>query len=241
MVSPWDVHDLLIVGAGGFARETAQAVVAANMRRPTWRLLGFLDDDPRKAGGRIDGLDVLGGCDLVHEYPHARVVLCIGNPRDYFSRARMARRLDLPEERYATIVHPAAEVSSNSTIGPGSILLAHCVLTAAVEVGAHVAVMPRVVMTHDDVLEDFVTVASGVCLGGGTRVGRGAYVGAGALVRESVTIGAWSLVGMGSVVLRDVPPEQVWIGNPARPLRPVAVPDDLAPADRRDGVEREGT
>ena len=239
MVSPWDVHDLLIVGAGGFARETAQAVVAANMRRPTWRLLGFLDDDPRLAGGRVDGLDVLGGSELVHEHPNARVVLCVGSPANYFSRARLANRLDLPRERYATVVHPAAEVSSNSAVGPGSVLLAHCVLTASVEVGAHVAVMPRVVLTHDDVVEDFATLASGVCLGGGTRVERGAYVGAGAVVREAVTIGAWSLVGMGSVVLREVPAAQVWIGNPARPLRPVAVPDDLAPAGRG-GVEREG-
>jgi len=38
-------------------------------------------------------------------------------------------------------------------------------------------------------------------------------------VREGVTVGAWSLIGMGSVVLRDVPPGEVWIGGPARFLR----------------------
>ena len=38
-------------------------------------------------------------------------------------------------------------------------------------------------------------------------------------VREGVTVGVWSLVGMGSVVLRDMPPGEVWVGGPARFLR----------------------
>ena len=99
-------------------------------------------------------------------------------------------------------------------------LLAHCVLTAAVRVGAHTAVMPQAVLTHDDEVGDFATVGSGVRLGGGVRLERGAYVGAGALVREYAVVGAWSLVGMGAMVLGDVPPGEVWIGGPARRLRP---------------------
>ena len=61
--------------------------------------------------------------------------------------------------------------------------------------------------------------ANRVRLGGAVTVSRGAYVGAGALVRESVTIGAWSLIGMGSLVLHDVPAGEVWAGSPARRLR----------------------
>jgi sugar O-acyltransferase (sialic acid O-acetyltransferase NeuD family) len=224
-VSPGDPSDLVIVGAGGFARETAQAVrdLAAAERaagRPArWRLLGHLDDDPALHGVDADGVPVLGPSGLVHELPDARVVVCVGSPRDQASRARLVRRLGVPEERYATIVHPAAAVSGSSSVGPGSVLLAHCALTAAVRVGRHVAVMPHTVLTHDDVVEDFVTLASGVRLGGGVRVEHGAYVGSGALVREYAVVGAWSLVGLGSTVLGDVPPGEVWVGGPARRLR----------------------
>ncbi|QNE24558.1 NeuD/PglB/VioB family sugar acetyltransferase [Streptomyces sp. INR7] len=231
-------EDLLIVGAGGFARETAQAVrdVAAadgaRGRAPRWRLAGHLDDDPALHGREVDGVPVRGGCDLVHELPAARVVVCVGSPRDYAVRARLVRRLRLPVDRYATVVHPTAAVSASSVLGAGSVLLAHCVLTAAVRVGSHVAVMPQVVLTHDDTVEDFATLASGVRLGGGVRVGRGAYVGAGALVREYAAIGAWSLTGMGSTVLADVPAGEVWAGSPARPLRPAGATalDELARA-----------
>ncbi|WP_053850882.1 NeuD/PglB/VioB family sugar acetyltransferase [Streptomyces sp. NRRL B-24085] len=211
---------LVIVGAGGFARETAQAVVGTG----EFELLGHVDDNADLHGTEVDGVPVLGGCDLVRELPDVRVVICVGNPRDYAARARLVRRLGLPEDRYATVVHPTAAVSATSTLGPGSVLLAHCVLTAAVRVGAHVAVMPHVVLTHDNTVGDFATLTSGVRLGGGVRLGRGAYVGSGALVREGTTVGAWSQVGMGSAVLDDVPPGEVWVGSPARRLRAAGAP-----------------
>ncbi|MFG3200923.1 acetyltransferase [Streptomyces sp. NPDC048192] len=206
---------LVIIGAGGFARETAQAVRDAG----GFTLLGHLDDDPALHGKEVDGVPVLGGCDMVHDLPGAQAVVCVGNPRDYAARARLVRRLGLPADRYATVIHPTAAVSASSRIGPGSVLLAHCALTAAVQVGAHVAVMPHVVLTHDDVVGDHTTLASGVRLGGGARLEPGAYVGSGALIREGTTIGAWSLIGMGSTVLGDVPPGEVWAGSPARRLR----------------------
>jgi sugar O-acyltransferase (sialic acid O-acetyltransferase NeuD family) len=212
------VRNLVIVGAGGFARETAAAATAAGRQ-----VLGFVDDDPALHGTTRSGVPILGSVDSVRELTDAAVVVCVGNPRNYTARKSIVERLGLPAERYTTVVHPSASIGAGSVVGPGSVLLAGAVLTADVTVGSHVAVMPQVVLTHDDRVADYATVASGVRLGGGVVLEAGAYVGAGALVREGVTIGAWSLVGLGSVVLRDVPPGQVWAGNPARLLRDAGV------------------
>jgi sugar O-acyltransferase (sialic acid O-acetyltransferase NeuD family) len=211
--------DLVIIGAGGFGRETADAVRAVNAAGGRWRLLGYLDDDPALSGSCLDGVPVLGGTAELSSLPDASVVVCTGRPDNYLSRPRIVGELDLPAERYATITHPTAAISASSRVGPGSVLLAHVALTAAVRIGSHVAVMPQVTLTHDDVVGDFATLASGAHLGGGVRVGAGAYVGAGALVRENRAVGPGSLVGMGSVVLSDVPAGQVWTGVPARFLR----------------------
>ncbi|MFF6777264.1 acetyltransferase [Streptomyces sp. NPDC012637] len=210
---------LVIIGAGGFGRETAQAALAAGRH-----LAGHLDDDPALWGKKVDGVPVLGGTKLVQELPRADFVVCVGNPRDPAARARLVQQLGLPEKRYTTVVHPTAVVSPTSTIGPGTVLLAHTVLTASVRVGRHVAVMPQTVLTHDDQIADFATLASGVRVGGAARIGRGVYLGAGSLVRENLEIGDWSLIGMGAVVLGNVPPGEVWVGNPAVRLREAPPP-----------------
>lgn len=211
---------LLIVGAGGFARETAAAVAELD----GLDLLGFLDDDEAKHGRTVDGITVLGPTDAVADHPEAQVVVCVGSPKGYHTRRLLVERLALPDEQYGTVIHPAASIGRGCTIGAGSVLLAGVVMTTAVQVGRHVTSMPSVTLTHDDVIGSYVTFGSGVRLGGSTIVGDGAYLGAGALVREGCTIGRGALIGMGAVVLADVPEGEVWAGAPARYLRPAPAP-----------------
>ncbi|MDQ3973179.1 MAG: acetyltransferase [Actinomycetota bacterium] len=217
---------LLLVGAGGFGREAAEVVRAINAERPTWDLLGFLDDGVELVGTQVDGVPVLGPLSAVERFPVAQVVVCTGHPGNYFTRKRLVRRLRLPASRYATLAHPTAVLPASAELGPGTVVLATAVATARVRIGAHVAIMPGVVLTHDDVVADYATLAAGARLAGRVRVGEGAYIGSGALVREDRSIGAWSLIGMGAVVTRDVPDCQVWVGVPARYLRAVSVPPD---------------
>ena len=47
----------------------------------------------------------------------------------------------------------------------------------------------------------------------------GAFIGAGSIILKGVTIGRFSVLGAGSVVTKDVPPMEVWGGNPARFIR----------------------
>lgn len=227
-MSTADPTPLLIVGAGGFGRETAAALHSINALRPQWDLLGFLDDEPALLGREFEGATVLGPVDQgIASHPSARVVVCTGRPENYFSRFLIVRRLALAPERYATIAHPAASIAPTAAIGYGSVILAGAVATAQCRIGNHVAVMPMVAITHGNEIGDFATLASGVRLGGRVRVELGAYLGAGALVREGLTVGPWSLVGMGAVVTRSIPPAELWAGVPARRRETVEVPPHI--------------
>jgi sugar O-acyltransferase (sialic acid O-acetyltransferase NeuD family) len=219
-----DIRDLLLIGAGGFSRETAEAVRAINAVRPTWNLLGFLDDDAQRHGSLIGGTPVLGPIDAVHDHPAAAVLICTGRPDNYVSRKRIAERLELDERRYAIVIHPTATVGSTCSVGAGSVLLAHVDLTADVAIGRHVTAMPQVVLTHDVRIDDFVTMGSGVRIGGAAHVAEGAYIGAGACVREGLRIGERAMIGMSAVVTRDVPDERLWFGAPARDMAPAPLP-----------------
>jgi sugar O-acyltransferase (sialic acid O-acetyltransferase NeuD family) len=219
-----DIRPLLIVGAGGFARETAEAVRAINAVHPTWDLLGFLDDDPAMVARSVDGIPVLGSTESAIDHPGASVVVCTGSPVNFLSRRRLVERLGMEGARYPSLVHPAASLASSTSVGHGTVILAGVVTTAAVTIGAHVALMPQVVLTHDDVVADYVTVGAGARLAGGVHIGTGAYVGSGALIREHRSVGPWALVGMGSVVTKDIPSGEVWAGVPARFMRTLEHP-----------------
>lgn len=212
-------RDLLIIGAGGLAREVAEAVYAAGAAGQNAALRGFLDDDDRLWGTSIAGVPIVGPPELAHQNRDASVIVCVGRPDAYESRRDIVRRLGLQRDQFATVIHPAAAVGSSCRIGNGSVVLADSVLTADVRVGDHVVVMPHVVLTHDVRVNDFATLASGARVGGGAQLGEGVYVGSGACLREKICIGDWSMIGMGSVVLGDVPDRRVWFGNPARDRR----------------------
>jgi sugar O-acyltransferase (sialic acid O-acetyltransferase NeuD family) len=215
---------LVLIGSGGFGRETIEVVRAINDASPAprWDLLGFLDDDPARRGERIGGIPVLGGAAQLAQLDGARAVVCTGHPGNFASKRAIVERLGLGPERYATLVHPAAVVPASCRLGAGTVVLAGAVLTTDVEIGAHVGVMPQAVLTHDDRVADYAIIAAGVRLAGGVQVREGAYLGSGCLVRENRTIGAGALVGMGAVVTTDVPDGEVWAGMPARFLRRVS-------------------
>lgn len=94
----------------------------------------------------------------------------------------------------------------------------------------------RQVNNHDVCLEENFTVCSGVTLAGFVHVEAGCYLGQACTIKQYVRIGRGSLIGMGAVVLRDVPPNSVMVGNPARPLIAGSVQPKTrpgTPGDRR--------
>lgn len=205
------MRDLVLIAASGLARE----VMA--MRQAGHRVIGVLDDDETLHGHDVGGVEVLGGIELAGGLPGSFAV-CVGSGAARRGIVDRLGRLGIGRERFATLVDDAAHVSANSRIGEGSIILAGTVLTADVRVGRHVVVMPNCTLTHDDIVEDYATLAAGVVLGGAVRIASAAYLGMNASVRQRVNVGGQATVGMGSVILNDVPAGETWAGVPGRPV-----------------------
>lgn len=198
---------VLLVGASGLAREVLAAGISS--------VVGILDDDAALHGTSVGGAPVIGPVALAAERDD-QLLLCIGPSAARRSVARRLAELGVGDERYATFAARGARIGASSDLGAGAILLDGVVVTADAVIGRHVVVMPNCTITHDDVLGDFSTLAAGVALGGGVRVGEAAYLGMNCSVRQHGQIGADATVGMGAVVLGDVPAAQTWVGVPAR-------------------------
>lgn len=52
-----------------------------------------------------------------------------------------------------------------------------------------------------------------------TTIGHDVWIGARALIKAGVSIGTGAVVGMGSVVTKDIPPYEIWAGNPAKLIK----------------------
>lgn len=72
---------------------------------------------------------------------------------------------------------------------------------------------------HDAHLHKNVEITAGVVVGGFVDVKEGAYIGINAVIRNRITLGAHSVVGMGATVTKSIDNEVTVIGNPARPFK----------------------
>ena len=52
-----------------------------------------------------------------------------------------------------------------------------------------------------------------------TTIGNDVWIGAKCFIKGGVTIGNGAVIGMGSVVTKDVPPYEIWAGDPAKCIR----------------------
>ena len=214
---------IIILGTGGNCIDILDTLNDVNAARGArvYECAGFLDDAPDRAGAELHGVKVLGPLSLAPSLAGARFVNGIGSPDNFWNKPAILAKtglLDRPD-RFETIIHPTASVSSLAHLGRGTVVLQHVTIASNARVGAHVIVLPNSVVSHDVAIGDFSCVASGACLSGGVTVGPCSYVGANACVRGGVTLGRGCLVGLGSVVLTDVADDTVVVGNPARVLR----------------------
>lgn len=216
---------LVLVGAGGLAREVLAVVETVGLYRDVL----MVDDDPTLWGTTVGGVLVIGGLEALTEPGYGDVLVCAGRGSTRRLLVRRLAALGIAGDRFASVLHPSVGVPPGCTVGAGSILLAHTTLTADVQVGRHVVAMPQVTLTHDVVIDDFATLCAGVTLGGHVVVGEAAYVGMNACVREHVTVGPDATLGMGAVLLTDLPAGCIWAGVPAAALRPAPQLSRAAP------------
>jgi len=116
-------------------------------------------------------------------------------------------------------IHPKAVIAETVKIDKNVLINAGAIIQPYASLGKGIMIHANVIVEHNSIVEDFVNLAPGAKLAGWVKVKRGAYVYAGACVIPGVEIGVNSIVGAGSVVIKDVPDQVTVVGNPAKIIK----------------------
>ncbi|MEE9381814.1 MAG: acetyltransferase [Nannocystaceae bacterium] len=206
---------IVILGAGGHAREIANVVEACRDDGDPIDMLGFLDDKPETHGCLVMGLPVLGPTEWLYQQNDTdlAVVAGIGDPA---ARRRAVGRATQAGARFEILVHPTATITPYVSLAPGVVITAGCVLTNNITIGRHTHINRLTTVGHDCRVGSFVHLAPGVVLSGNVTIGDECYIGTKSCVIQGLTIGARTVVGAGAAVVHDIPGGVTAVGVPAR-------------------------
>ena len=196
--------DLILLSSGIHGREMIEII----RRTGKYRLIGIIRGDETDEKISPDGVPVLGGLSALSEFAIALIHDCWTPLGDW----------DI-SERLITLIDPSAFVHPSAIIGRGTVIYPNCFIGVEAVLGECCFLLSGAAVNHNCILGDRIVMATGAHLAGNVRVSEAAYIGQDATIRQYSNIGANSLIGMGAVVVKDVPDNAVMVGNPARLLR----------------------
>lgn len=213
---------VLIVGAGGLGREVHQYALDT-LNEDAFEILGYLDDSP----GRLERQGVTLALPVVGDvHSHAptaeyQYLMAIGDPA---TRSRVTQEMLAKGATFLTVTHPMSYVAASAKVGTG------CIIAPFATIGAGATLEPFTHLhfyasaAHDTRIGPFASLSPYAVANGQSSIGECVFLGTRATVNPSKKVGAFAKVTAGSVVYRDVPPDSIADGNPAksRPLIRVA-------------------
>lgn len=204
-----------ICGAGGLGREVLELARCINERKTTWDKMIFINNG--EASDDINGISVYSLETAIEEFgEELQAVIGIGEPA---IREKVFGQLKENRVKLATLIHPDVRIPDTTAIGQGVVINMANFISCNVTVHDNVYIQPHASVGHDCILEEGCVISVLCNISGTVHVGRYTYVGSSSCVRESITIGDHSIIGMFSAVHKNIPDEVIAYGNPAKPVK----------------------
>lgn len=207
---------MVILGAGGFAKELLQVV---EQHYPLDSIAFYDDRTPDLPALLFDTYPIIRNKEELKKFFQefgSQFVIGIGNSK---ARDTMARMATEQGGELASAIDKNANISTYCTIGEGATILANANISNSAIIGKAPLIYYNVIVTHDCHVGDFAELSPGATLLGHVTVGDYTQIGANATVCPKVTIGNHCFVGAGAVVTKDVPDNTIVVGSPARAVK----------------------
>lgn len=206
---------IVIIGGKGNGTVIASTIEGCIDKGYDIECVGFLNDVEKV----VNGYPVLGGIKnmdwkrLPEEY---KFIYAMSNIKESPQRFQLLLDLNIPIERFATVIHPSAIVSKKAKIGSGVVLMPLTLVSPDVIIGNHSQMYAQSFVGHDTEVGEMVFIANNASIGGRVKIKNSAHIGSNSSILERINIGEYSIIGLGSVVLANVGDYEKVVGNPAK-------------------------
>lgn len=111
----------------------------------------------------------------------------------------------------------SVEISDYVEIGPSSTIRRSALGTTRIGRGSKLGALCNI--GHNCIIGENTLLTCNVILAGSSEIGNDVYLGIGATVRNTIKIGNKATIGQGAVVVKNVPENETWVGNPAKKIK----------------------
>lgn len=206
--------NLVIIGAGGLAREVYDLAKVCYANDANFKIKGFLSIEPTNIEDL--GYPKILSSSKDYNIEDGDVFFCaIG---EVSIRKKAVQNIVEKGGKFINLIHPTAIISPSVKLGVGVGIKAYCVISSDVKIGDFTYLQSSVIMGHDVKIGDFCQINSFAFFAGYSEIKNGVTVNAGAKLIQNVMVEEDAVVGMGSVVLTKVKKGTTVFGIPAKRL-----------------------
>lgn len=209
------MKDLLIYGFGGFGHEVACLIQHVNKEKPTWNVLGYIDDGV-EVGTECKYGKVLGDIKTLNAWENpVAVVIAIGSTK-YLEL--ISQRITNPNVDFPNIIAPNVFYFDEESVamGRGNIVTFGCRFSCNTQLGDFNVLNGNISLGHDANMGNYNVLFPETRISGQTSIGNHNFFGARVFVAQRLKIGNDCRFGAGCYVLRKTKDGCLYMGNPAK-------------------------
>ncbi|MEG0075286.1 MAG: acetyltransferase [Eubacterium sp.] len=205
------IENLFIYCSGGFGRETLELARVINAQCKMWENISFVDDAREKK--EINGAKIYA-YDEIHSFlDKEKVEFIIANGEPMIKK-KICEKLIMDGYQMTNLIHPSIHYSRFNQMGIGNILCEGSILTTNITIGNCVIININTTIGHDVIIGNHTTLSPSCNISGGVKIGNDVYIGSGVTIRDELSIGNHSIIGIGSLVTKNIPENKIAFGSP---------------------------
>ena len=211
------MKNIVLIGGGNQAHYTIDIIE----KEGKYNIVGIIDSLQEIGVDRF-GYKIIGRQEnikeLIIQYKIDGGVISIG---DNWGRHFVSKQIleSVSDFKFFNAIHPSVIIGSNVKMGVGIVAMAGCIINPKSTIGNFTFFATGAQVDHDCTIGDFASISAGSITGGYVNLGDFSAITLGVTVLDRLDIGKNTVVGAGSVLLKNLPDNVLAYGNPCIVIR----------------------